>query len=577
MTTEHPPVAPRSEADSDAAATAPAAEPGPATGTPSQPGPSSHAHQPGSAQQPTDEYGGAPHGFFAWLRGLGLQRQPGWIGGVCMGIAARIGIDPIIVRGIFLVLALFAPPVIIFYGVAWLLLPDTDGRIQMQRLLRGDPQPALAGIAILIFVGLALPLSSAAQLLTGINVFSLGGAFFWGWPGSSAIGVLFNLALLAGVGALVFWLVRRNRKDSRSGGAASASRMAFASPTAAPSTNGGGVGSGDPDAAARPTGHPAAHLAARQAAREAAHPSTASAVADTAPTAGEPVNPGAGASVDEMAAWKLQHEAWRTERERFNKEQSEANRAARAQWAAENKARSLQFAAQASEHRRARKLERPRASAAAVFFTLGLALVAGAGSAITALASAENADYAATIGVLVAALVAAIAMVVAGAMRRRSGFLAFIAMLLLLIGVGTAMLPRQTQLLAPWSWVNNTQQLGTMTQPWGDLVVWVHNQSNDAAAAPRNLVLTKATGDVHIYVDRGSSLVLRAELEQGRRVHLLQQSYDTGDIVDAPTPRPNAGGDYTVRVGSFAGGPVADLTLDATLTSGSIFITEYTD
>ncbi|HEY9423617.1 MAG TPA: PspC domain-containing protein, partial [Microterricola sp.] len=97
-----------------------------------------------------DQHGGAPHGFFAWLRSLGLQRQPGWIGGVASGVAARIGIDPIIVRGILVVLAIFAAPVLLFYGVAWLLLPDSDGRIHLQRLLNGDPQPALAGIAIFV-------------------------------------------------------------------------------------------------------------------------------------------------------------------------------------------------------------------------------------------------------------------------------------------------------------------------------------------------------------------------------------------------------------------------------------------
>ncbi len=560
MTTELPTVAAGTDAGSDAAS---AASDGP-DGAPDR---SEPPHTGNQASPTGDQHGGAPHGFFAWVRGLGLQRQPGWIGGVAVGIAARIGIDPIIVRGILVVLALFAPPVLVFYGVAWLLLPDTDGRIQLQRLLRGDPQPALAGIAILVFTGMLLPLSASAQLLTGFNVFSLGSSLFWGWPGLSITGLLFNLVLLGGLVAFVLWLVRRSSKNSRSGGAATAPHMAShmtPAGTAAPGTDGGGIGSGDPDAAATNTAGATVTAAV-------------SATAGTADAASEPVSPGPAASVDEMAAWKLQHEAWRTERERFNAAQADANRAARAQWAAENKARSQEFAAQAAEYRRARKRQRPRVSAAAVFFTLGLALVAGAGSGIAALASSDTAAYAGTIGVLVAALVASVAMVVAGALRRRSGFLAVVAVLLLLVGVGTALLPRQAQLLWPSSYVNNAQQLGAMTQPWGDLTVWVYNRSNDPSAMARTMTLEKANGDLHIYVDKGGSLVLRADLAPGQSIMLVQESLDTGNAIAVPAPRRNAGGDYSLQVGNFAGGPVADLTLDASLASGSIYITEYTD
>ncbi|AMB59642.1 PspC domain-containing protein [Microterricola viridarii] len=556
MTTEHPPVAPGTEQDP----TAHAAASGTAGGTPF-----GAADSPYTSRQQSDEHGGTPHGFFAWIRGLGLSRQPGWIGGVCAGIAGRLGIDPIIVRGILIVLALFAPPVLVFYGVAWLLLPDTDGRIHMQRLLRGDPQPALGGIAILIFSGLLLPLSAAAQVLTGLNFFSLAGGGMWGFSASSVIGLLFNLALLGGLGAFVFWLVRRSNKDSWSGGAASASRTASASPTAASGTNGGGIGSGDPDVAATTAAAGVSDVPA------AAAPSAAT------DAAGEPLSPGAGASVDELAAWKLQHEAWRTERERFNREQADANRAARAQWAAENKARSLAFAAQASDYRRARKRERPRASASAVFFTLGLALVVGAGSAIVALTSPANADYAATIGVLVAALVTSVAMIVTGAMRRRSGFLAFITVLLLLVGLGTSLVPRQAQLLWPWAYVDNSQQLGTMTQPWGDLSVWVYNYSNDATAPPRAMTLEKANGSLYINLDRGSSLTLRATVAPGQQVIVNTNSYETGELTQVTDKAINGSGEHSLSLGSFRGGPTADLTLDATLSNGSIIITEYTD
>ncbi|CAN5229805.1 hypothetical protein BH09ACT5_BH09ACT5_21120 [soil metagenome] len=48
--------------------------------------------------------------FFGWMRGLGVRREPGWIGGVCAGIAARLGIDPLIVRGIAVVVAVLGGP-----------------------------------------------------------------------------------------------------------------------------------------------------------------------------------------------------------------------------------------------------------------------------------------------------------------------------------------------------------------------------------------------------------------------------------------------------------------------------------
>ena len=41
------------------------------------------------------------NGFFGWIRGLGLARsEDRWLTGVAAGIAAKIDIDPLIVRGI---------------------------------------------------------------------------------------------------------------------------------------------------------------------------------------------------------------------------------------------------------------------------------------------------------------------------------------------------------------------------------------------------------------------------------------------------------------------------------------------
>src|SRR5690554_3031070 len=74
-------------------------------------------------------------GFFAWLRQLGISRDTDrWFAGVAGGIARRSGIDPIIVRGIFVVLALLGGPGILLYLAGWLLLPDQGGRIHLEEV-----------------------------------------------------------------------------------------------------------------------------------------------------------------------------------------------------------------------------------------------------------------------------------------------------------------------------------------------------------------------------------------------------------------------------------------------------------
>ncbi len=102
-------------------------------------------------------------GFFAWLRRLGVPRRAGWLGGVCAGVGARLGIDPIIVRGIVVVAAVLGAPLVLVYAVAWLLLPDTEGDIHLDRLLRGIVDPAIVGIAVMGFIGL-LPMAQGGWL-----------------------------------------------------------------------------------------------------------------------------------------------------------------------------------------------------------------------------------------------------------------------------------------------------------------------------------------------------------------------------------------------------------------------------
>ena len=100
---------------------------------------------------------GTAYGFFDSLRRLNMPRsQERWIGGVAGGIAARLGIDPLIVRGIFLVITIFGGFGLLVYGICWALLPEAaDGRIHLQEAIRGRFDAALVGAAVFAVIGLS--------------------------------------------------------------------------------------------------------------------------------------------------------------------------------------------------------------------------------------------------------------------------------------------------------------------------------------------------------------------------------------------------------------------------------------
>lgn len=139
--------------------------------------------------------------FFAWMRSLDVRREPGWIGGVSAGLAVRLGIDPLIVRGILVVIAILGGPALLVYAAAWLLLPDTNDKIHLEQLIAGKYESAIAGIGAMVLLSL-LPLSQG---------FWFAGAGFWGEPNWAAgFGrALWTLAILGGAVWLVIWLARR--------------------------------------------------------------------------------------------------------------------------------------------------------------------------------------------------------------------------------------------------------------------------------------------------------------------------------------------------------------------------------
>lgn len=72
------------------------------------------------------------------LRSIPFRRGPKrWVGGICGGLAAKFGWDPLVVRIAVLISFLFPFIGLATYLVAWLLLPWQDGSIPLERALTG--------------------------------------------------------------------------------------------------------------------------------------------------------------------------------------------------------------------------------------------------------------------------------------------------------------------------------------------------------------------------------------------------------------------------------------------------------
>ncbi|MCM0639846.1 PspC domain-containing protein [Cellulomonas wangsupingiae] len=159
--------------DTQTPAGADAGTPGPTPGA--GPGP-----YPGTTPPP------APHTFWAGVRRTGLYRSDErWVGGVAGGLAERVGVDPLLVRGVLAVTFLVGGLGLVLYGVAWALLPDQrDGRILLERLGAGDADGALLGSLAFVVVG-----------------FARGDGWWWFWDGGGglfgAIAVVSAVAIVA--------------------------------------------------------------------------------------------------------------------------------------------------------------------------------------------------------------------------------------------------------------------------------------------------------------------------------------------------------------------------------------------
>jgi signal transduction histidine kinase/phage shock protein PspC (stress-responsive transcriptional regulator) len=115
-----------------------------------------------------------------------LRRDPARriLGGVCAGIAARLGVDPLVVRIAFLALALAGGLGIALYVLAWVAIPNSEGESAPRRIPgdRGSVEIAL-GVALLAlslllaFRELGIWFSDA--VVWPVVLVAAGGALLW--------------------------------------------------------------------------------------------------------------------------------------------------------------------------------------------------------------------------------------------------------------------------------------------------------------------------------------------------------------------------------------------------------------
>jgi phage shock protein PspC (stress-responsive transcriptional regulator) len=153
--------------------------------------------------------------FFDWIRSQGIYRgRDRWIGGVASVIAHRLRVDPLIIRGVLIVLTVFAGIGVLAYGLAWALLPEPDGRIHVQEAAAGRWTAGMTG-----------------ALITSVIGFPSLGNGVWGWDRFGFGAFVWTVFWVGGAIYLVYYLTQRNK--IRNGATPMPSRYESSSPAAA--------------------------------------------------------------------------------------------------------------------------------------------------------------------------------------------------------------------------------------------------------------------------------------------------------------------------------------------------------
>lgn len=119
--------------------------------------PNANPYQP--QPQPDPQKNKTSRRFFTWVRSSGLVRgDDRWIGGVCSGIALRLGWSPTLVRALVIVCTLFFGFGAALYALGWFLMPDVrDGHILAEDLIAGQWDWNCLGCFLFLAVAIVIP------------------------------------------------------------------------------------------------------------------------------------------------------------------------------------------------------------------------------------------------------------------------------------------------------------------------------------------------------------------------------------------------------------------------------------
>ncbi|NQX17037.1 PspC domain-containing protein [Rathayibacter sp. VKM Ac-2857] len=419
--------------------------------------------------------------FLLWLRSLDLARRPGWVGGVCAGVADRLGIDPLIVRGVFVVVAVLGGPAFLFYAAAWLLLPDEDGVLPVEELLRGRLTRVHAGIGALVL---------ASMLPVAQGFWSLGGAYTGAAPWAPATGrALWTVVVLVLTVLFVVWIARRAGRAERT------------PPPPYGSPEGPGASTAGYPA---PTGDPA---------------STAPLLPPQRPTEARPSTP------EDLARWRERQEEWKAEREAFRAQESATARETARARAEESRLRAAAITAARLERRRLHREANPRLRRSVTLLVLGLAAVAGAIASLTVSGSTAT-----VVGFSVATLVLGLAIVAAGLLRRRAILLIAVSVITVLTASTASLVPPERQLLPLLSsyGVSNATP-GSYAMVAGDLQITIDPSLGDPGAV---IDVWQGAGNITVMPMEGAAVRLEASTANG--YYWLTTAFADGDVGSDP-------------------------------------------
>ena len=129
------------------------------------------ASSPSAQSQPTSQHNPPKQiRFFRWVRASAVERSPyRWIGGVCSGIAYRIGVSELLIRAIFVAACCFFGVGAAVYALAWLILPDgRTGRILLQDFGHAKLSWPFVGASALFWTAFITACSLPSSLMGGV-------------------------------------------------------------------------------------------------------------------------------------------------------------------------------------------------------------------------------------------------------------------------------------------------------------------------------------------------------------------------------------------------------------------------